>query len=331
MNPFPRDIFTEPSDVDPDTLANLGPLRPLAGTWRATKGSDTAPKPAGPEQRTFIEHIVFEPIDPQANGPQLFYGLRYHIHITTVEEDITFHDQVGYWLWEPATGLILQTLAIPRGQTALASGHGKPGDKTITLTATRGPTNYGICSTDFLEDAFRTDAYRIDITFNPDDSWSYDIQTTLAVRGQDQPFLHHDRNTLHRIGAAKPNPWSQILAKKNRSGAILISAPAGGVQACRTPHIVQARLQPVEKRTDSLQQRFGRPGTAGLDQHGHEPRNTPHINRIELRLLGVRVAERVRDNRRLELLAHLHEIPARNCLGQLGLGRRSRSIRYRNR
>lgn len=214
MNPFPRDIFTEPSDVDPDTLANLGPLRPLAGTWRATKGSDTAPKPAGPEQRTFIEHIVFEPIDPQANGPQLFYGLRYHIHITTVEEDITFHDQVGYWLWEPATGLILQTLAIPRGQTALASGHGKPGDKTITLTATRGPTNYGICSTDFLEDAFRTDAYRIDITFNPYDSWSYDIQTTLAVRGQDQPFLHHDRNTLHRIGAAKPNPWSQILAKR---------------------------------------------------------------------------------------------------------------------
>ena len=24
MNPFPDDIFTEPEDVDPDTLANLG-------------------------------------------------------------------------------------------------------------------------------------------------------------------------------------------------------------------------------------------------------------------------------------------------------------------
>jgi hypothetical protein len=217
VDAFPRDIFTEPADVDPDTLANLGPLRPLAGSWRSTRGVDVSPKAEGPERREFIEHIVFEAIDPQANGPQLFYGLRYHIHITTVEEDITFHDQGGYWLWEPATGLILQTLAIPRGQTALASGQGKPGDTGIVLTAARGQTNYGICSTDFLEHAFRTDAYRIEIVFNPDGSWSYDIQTTLVVRGQAEPFTHHDRNTLHRVGEAKPNPWAQILAR--RAGA----------------------------------------------------------------------------------------------------------------
>ena len=31
MTPFPADVFTEPTDVDPDTLANLGPLRRLAG------------------------------------------------------------------------------------------------------------------------------------------------------------------------------------------------------------------------------------------------------------------------------------------------------------
>ena len=34
---FPKDIFTEP-DIDPDTLANLGPLRPLAGVWEGMKG-----------------------------------------------------------------------------------------------------------------------------------------------------------------------------------------------------------------------------------------------------------------------------------------------------
>jgi hypothetical protein len=214
MNPFPRDIFTEQSDVDPNTLTNLGPLRPLAGAWRARKGADIAPKPAGPEHREFIEHIVFEPIDPQANGPQLFYGLRYHIHITTVEEDITFHDQIGYWLWEPATGLVQQTLAIPRGQVLLASGQAQTGDNRLTLTAARGQTNYGICSTDFLEDAFRTDAYRIQLDFNPDGSWSYDIHTTLTVRGAATPFDHHDRNTLHRIAEPKPNPWAQILAKR---------------------------------------------------------------------------------------------------------------------
>jgi len=214
MNPFPHDIFTEPSDVDPDTLANLGPLTRLAGRWEAQKGVDINPKADAPERRVFIERVAFDPIDPQANGPQLFYGLRYHIHITTKEEEITFHDQVGYWLWEPATGLILQTLAIPRGQVALASGQGKAGDDTLTLTATRGQTEYGICSTAFLEYGFRTDSYAIAITFHDDDAWSYDIKTMLTVHGRPEPFEHHDTNTLKRVAAGKPNPLKQILDRK---------------------------------------------------------------------------------------------------------------------
>eukprot|EP01035_Chromulina_nebulosa_P055978 gene55978-76742_t len=54
---FPADIFTEPSDVDPDTLANLGPLRRLAGSWEARSGVDLAPKPDGPDRRVYIEHV----------------------------------------------------------------------------------------------------------------------------------------------------------------------------------------------------------------------------------------------------------------------------------
>ena len=217
MTPFPHDIFTEPSDIDPDTLANLGPLARLAGRWEAHKGIDVNPKAAGPERRVFIERIAFDAIDPQTNGPQLFYGLRYHTHITTKEEDITFHDQVGYWLWEPATGLILQTLAIPRGQIALAAGHGKAGDDRLTLTATRGQTEYGICSTAFLEHGFRTDSYQIDMTFDGDDAWSYDIRTMLAIQGRPEPFEHHDLNTLRRVGPAKPNPLMQILARRAKT------------------------------------------------------------------------------------------------------------------
>ena len=143
MLPIPADIFTEPDDVSPDGLANLGPLRHLAGVWQADKGVDVNPKAEGPERRIFREHVRMDPIDPQANGPQLFYGLRYHIHINTPEEDITFHDQVGYWLWEPATGLILQSVTIPRGQVLLAAGHAKPDDKKISVTAKRGDTRYG--------------------------------------------------------------------------------------------------------------------------------------------------------------------------------------------
>src|ERR1700710_2987417 len=142
MLPLPADIFTEPDNGSPDGLANLGPLRHLAGIWQADKGVDVNPKAQGPERRIFREHIRMDVIDPRANGPQLFYGLRYHIHINTPEEDITFHDQVGYWLWEPATGLVLQSIAIPRGQVAIASGRATADSTSLVLTATRGETEY---------------------------------------------------------------------------------------------------------------------------------------------------------------------------------------------
>ena len=213
MNPFPDDIFTEPSEVDPDALANLGPLRPFVGIWQGRKGIDLNPKAEGPERREYIERITMQPIDPQANGPQLLYGLRYHIHIVASDEDTTFHDQTGYWLWEPATGLIMQSLAIPRGQVALARGQAQPGATQLVVKAERGGPGYGICSSDFLEWAFRTDSYELTVTFNADGSWSYVSDTMLAVRGQAE-FRHQDRNTLVKIGEPPANP-TQLIRKDN--------------------------------------------------------------------------------------------------------------------
>lgn len=216
MANFPDDIYTEPGEIDPDTLANLGPLRRLAGIWEGDRGIDLNPKAEGPEQRVYRERIEMQPIDPQPNGPQLFYGLRYHVHINTPEEDTTFHDQVGYWLWEPATGLILQSVAIPRGQIALAAGKAAADADKLVLTATRGQTEYGICSTAFLEWAFRTDSYTIEVTFNPDGSWSYVSDTVLIVRGKPEPFLHRDRNTLFKVAEPAPNPLYALTRKVNR-------------------------------------------------------------------------------------------------------------------
>ena len=54
----------------------------MAGVWEGVKGSDQHPVADGTEQNTFIEHYELHPIDAQTNGPQLFYGLRYHTHIT---------------------------------------------------------------------------------------------------------------------------------------------------------------------------------------------------------------------------------------------------------
>ena len=207
---IPDYIFTEPEDVDPETLNHLGPLRRFAGIWEGQRGVDVNPKADGPETRKYYERIEMQPIDPQANGPQLFYGLRYHVHINTREEDITFHDQVGYWLYEAATGLILQTLAIPRGQIAIAAGHAKPGDRKLVLKATRGQTEYGICSTTFLDLAFRTDSYQLTVDFHDDGSWSYVSDTMLMVKGRDEPFLHRDHNRLQKVAEPDLNPWARI-------------------------------------------------------------------------------------------------------------------------
>ena len=219
MSEFPKDIFTEPEDVDPDTLSNLGPLRALAGIWEGAKGMDVNPKAAGPERQAFVERFELQPIDPQLNGPQLLYGLHYVTRIVKPGEVETYHHQTGYWLWEPATGTIIQTLAIPRAQVALAVGQAAPDATSFEVRATRGQVTFGICSSPFLEHAFRTDSYRIDIEFQGDDAWSYDIRTTLTVHGRPEPFEHHDQNVLRRVAAAGANPLMKIMARRAKASA----------------------------------------------------------------------------------------------------------------
>ena len=208
---FPKDIFTEP-EPDPHTLRNLGPIAPLAGIWEGRPGLDAHPVAEGSEETSYIERIELQPIDAQTNGPQLYYGLRYHTHIVKPDSVETFHDQVGYWLWEPATGTLLQTLAIPRGQIAMATGRAPADAKTFELVAKRGSVENGICSNPFLEYAFQTTEYRIRVTVNPDGTWSYELDTVLLVRGRPEPFHHTDRNTLHKIGEPTPNPMARAAS-----------------------------------------------------------------------------------------------------------------------
>lgn len=209
MQPYPKDVFTEP-EPDPHTLRNLGPLAPLAGIWEGRRGLDVHPAEEGTEQNAFIERYALQPIDAQTNGPQLYYGLRYHTRIVKPDDVETFHDQVGHWLWEPATGTLVQTLAIPRGQVALAIGKASADAKSFELVAQRSSTVNGICSNPFLEHAFQTTEYRIRVTINADGTWSYEQDTILLVRDRPEPFHHTDRNTLHKIGEATPNPTAQV-------------------------------------------------------------------------------------------------------------------------
>ena len=123
------DLYTEPTADVPTRSPTSARCALMAGVCEGSHGSDDVHPGATGDGvgSVYVERNELQPIDPQTNGPQLFYGLRYHQHILKPGEVETFHDQVGYWLWEPATETVSLSLAIPRAQVVLASGHAAPG------------------------------------------------------------------------------------------------------------------------------------------------------------------------------------------------------------
>jgi hypothetical protein len=221
VHDYGSDIYTE-AEGDDHTLTQLGPLRPLAGIWTSAVGADVHPVGAGSditgpvidgnEHNQFVERYELQPIDPQTNGPQLLYGLRYHTHIVKPGEVETFHDQVGYWLWEPAARTVLHTLAIPRGQVLLAAGVAEPDATEFEVSATLGDELYGILSNPFLDAKFRTVSFRMRVIVHDDGTWSYEEHTMLRMPDRDGLVDHVDRNTLTRIGDPTPNPLAAAAA-----------------------------------------------------------------------------------------------------------------------
>ncbi len=227
VHDYGSDIYTEAVRND-DTLANLGPLGRLAGIWSSGTGADVHPVGPGSdvtgpvvnsdEHNVFVERYELHPIDPQTNGPQLFYGLRYHTHIVKPGEVETFHDQVGYWLWEPAAGTVLHTLAIPRGQVILAMGAAAPNATEFEVSAAIGSETYGILSNTFLDRVFHTVSFRMRVTINEDGTWSYEEHTQMRIPDREALVDHIDRNTLKRIGEPTPNPLATAPDRRNAEG-----------------------------------------------------------------------------------------------------------------
>ena len=206
---FPKDIYAEPSPIDVKTLDNLGPLRRMAGVWRGETGLDVKPKAEGPKSQAYVERMELQPIDPVTNGPQLLYGLRYLTLITKPEQIKTYHEQVGYWLWEPATGTVMHTLSIPRGMTAMAGGKVDASADEFEIAARLGDPHWGIVSNPFLDHAFRTVEFRIRVSFQADGSWRYTESTMLRILGQEALFDHKDDNLLVRVDEPTPNPLAR--------------------------------------------------------------------------------------------------------------------------
>ena len=179
-----------------------GPLGKLVGEWEGEGGLDSAYSHDKHEvlATPYLEKLTFKPFGPVQNGRQFLYGLDYKSAMWRDNEDNPFHTEVGYWLWDGATGEVLRGFVVPRGITVLAGGTATADAKEFTLTAKPGDPQYSIGENKYLAENASTLSYSATITLNDDGTWAYDEITMLKMKEFPEPFRHSDRNTLHKVG-----------------------------------------------------------------------------------------------------------------------------------
>jgi len=178
---------------------DYGPLACLVGVWEGDEGMDVAPEPDDDEYNPYYETIVFEAAGDVTNAErQVLSMIFYRQVVRRKSNDKAFHDQSGYWLWDPATGTVVQTLTIPRAVSLLAGGEATvDGDATtLAVRSADGDSRWGIVQSPFMREQARTLEYRHRVTVSGD-VLSYDQTTLLDIYGK-RNYEHTDANTLRR-------------------------------------------------------------------------------------------------------------------------------------
>ncbi len=182
-----------------DQLSDFGPLAKLTGIWEGDKGRDDAPSDdRGEEVNLYHERIVFEPMSPVDNHEQRLYGLRYATTAWRIGEADGFHEERGYWLWDPQAQQVMRCFVVPRGITVIAGGPATADAGQFSLAADLGSRTFGICSSPFLDREFQTVRYELKVTIG-DGTFPYEEDTQLKMPGRPDLFHHRDRNTLRRV------------------------------------------------------------------------------------------------------------------------------------
>ena len=182
---------------------NYGPLAALVGVWRGDKGVDRAPEPDGEERNPYYETIRFETAGDVTNAEQQTLSVvRYHQVVSRKSNDKVFHDQVGYWLWDPADDTIVETFTIPRGVAVVAGGKlGEPADLAQELVfevaADANSPEFGIVQAPFMFKQAKTTAFTHSLTVKGDEM-RYTESTILDIYDKTS-YDHKDVNTLRRV------------------------------------------------------------------------------------------------------------------------------------
>ena len=184
---------------------DYGPLTHLIGTWTGAEGVDLAPEPDGAETSPYFETLVFTAIGDVTNAEaQTLAVVHYRQIVHRKSTGEVFHDETGYWLWDAATGTVMQSFTIPRGVALVAGGsHGgetdADGRTVIRVRAGLDDPDWRIVQSPFMRDNATTTEFRHEIIVGAD---SLDYSETTMVDIYGRSFEHTDRNRLRRARQA---------------------------------------------------------------------------------------------------------------------------------
>lgn len=180
-------------------VSDYGPLAVLIGQWEGGTGMDIAPEPNGVEESPYYETILYEPCGDVDNAEeQNLIILRYHQVVRRKSNDEVFHNETGYWSWDASTGLVMQSLTIPRGLALLAGGEIIQSEHStiFRVKASIASQEWQIVQSPFLKEKATTTAFSHEIIVKGDEM-EYSETTSLKIYGK--AFKHTDANKLKRI------------------------------------------------------------------------------------------------------------------------------------
>ena len=179
---------------------DYGPLVVLIGAWTGDRGLDVAPEPDGIEENPYYETITFEAAGDVTNAEQRTLSIvRYHQVVRRKSNDKVFHEQLGFWLWDPADDSVVECFTIPRGVSVVASGTvARHSADEVVFEVSTDPQSSCIAQTPFMAANASTTGFSHRVTV-AGDTMSYSETTLLDIYDQ-TGFRHVDENTLKRAG-----------------------------------------------------------------------------------------------------------------------------------
>lgn len=191
----------------------LGPLTPLVGEWEGNVGVDLSYHNQDDitQETSYFEKATFHPIPVQENGKQTIEGLNYKMTAWRHGEEAmaSFHDEVGYLLWEKSTQQVMRVVVFGRGIAMIAGATAQPRDKSIQFKATPGDPCYGILQNKYLMERAELMSFDSVFTFNEDGTFTHTSDLVLKLAAIGKEMHHTDRNTLHLVKRYHPSAENQ--------------------------------------------------------------------------------------------------------------------------